>query len=98
MEISKLKELKNEIEENTEEALKNLFEIENKEIINLNNNNSGYVIYFKKKFMKEMFNLKTSVKDFMRENKQIELEAIPFNEFIIIRRKEKNDLKGGVGK
>ena len=90
MEISKLKEIKNEIEKNTDDALKNLFEIENKELINMNSNNSGYVIYFRKNIIKELFNLNSSVKDFMKENKQIELEAIPFNEFIIIRRKEKN--------
>ena len=89
MEISKLKEIKNEIEKNTDDALKNLFEIENKELINMNSNNSGYVIYFKKMFMKKLFNLNSSIRDFMKENKQIELEAIPFNEFIIIRRKEK---------
>ena len=91
MEISKLKQLKNEIEKNTEEALTNLFEIENKELMKLNSNSSGYVIYLNKKFMSVLFNLRGSVKDFMRDNINIELDAIPFKDFIIIRRKEKND-------
>jgi len=92
MEISKLKQLKEETEKTAEELLLNLFELEKKEDIKLGRNENGYTLYLRKIMILNFLNLKsTTVREHIKNcDKPIEVEVLPFKEFIIIRRKEKN--------
>ena len=92
MEISKLKQLKEETEKTAEEILINLFELENKQVINLGRNESSYTLYLRKIMLNDFLKLNSStVKEHIKNcDKPIEVEVLPFKEFIIIRRKEKN--------